>query len=258
MQPVKTQSELSASFLALNDGRQLAYRLREGASPGVVFLGGFKSDMTGTKAAALDAYCSEQGRRCLRFDYSGHGESSGAFHEGTIGAWLRDTLDVLDRLAPEPHVWVGSSMGAWLMLLAALRRPGRAQALIGIASAPDFTERLVWEAFDPAQKRQLLEEGQVLIPDCYGAAPYPITRALVEDGRNYLLLQDKIDISCPVRLLHGMQDQDVPWRMSVALMERLAAADVRLQLVKGGDHRLSQPDHIALLTNTLREVLAQR
>jgi len=243
------------SFLELPDGRKLAYHLTEGELPGVIFMGGFKSDMTGTKAVALETYCTRHGHRFLRFDYTGHGQSSGTFEQGTIGAWKQDALDIIDQLGAEKNILIGSSMGAWLALLVALARPEKIAALVGIASAPDFTEKLVWEAFTPAQQKQLMKEGQVLIPDCYGEAPYPITRALIEDGRKHLLLDKDIPIHVPVRLIHGTKDNDVPWQISATLLERLATPDVRLQLIKDGGHRLSQPPHLFAVALMLKEFL---
>lgn len=241
------------STLTLPDGRALAYVASEGAEPGVVFLPGFKSDMGGAKAMHLEAWAKARGRAFLRFDYTGHGASSGAFDEGCIGDWLRDALDVFDARAGGMQVIVGSSMGGWIGLLLALRRPERVAGFVGIAPAPDFTEKLVWEAFPDAQRSQLLEEGRVLIPDCYGGAPYPITRRLVEEGRKHLLLDAPIAVSCPVRLLHGMQDADVPWRMSALLMEKLASPDVRLTLIKDGNHRLSRPEDLRLIAGAVEE-----
>jgi len=244
------------SFLSLPGDRHLAYHLTEGALPGVIFMGGFKSDMNGAKAMALEAFCKARGQRFLRFDYTGHGESSGDFTKGSIGAWRQDALDIFDHFAAEKNILVGSSMGAWLMLLVALERPEKIAGLVGIASAPDFTEKLVWEAFTPAQQKQLIEEGQVLIPDCCGSAPYPITRELIEDGRKHLLLDKDIPIAVPVRLIHGTKDADVPWQISVTLMERLASNDISLKLIKNGDHRLSQPEQLNGICEVVERLLS--
>jgi pimeloyl-ACP methyl ester carboxylesterase len=243
------------SFLELSDGRRIAYALSEGKSPGIVFLSGFKSDMTGTKAVALESFCRKRGQRFLRFDYTGHGQSSGDFKDGTIGQWTQDALDVLQRLTQGKVLLVGSSMGAWVMLLAALEIKERVAGLVGIASAPDFTERLIWQQFTDAQKKRLMEEGMLSIPSCNGQEPYPITRALIEDGRTHLLLDKSIPLAMPVRLIHGSKDEDVPWQMSAHLLERLKSKDVTLQLIKDGGHRLSEPEHLDIICRTVKELL---
>ncbi|MGH6720226.1 MAG: alpha/beta fold hydrolase, partial [Alphaproteobacteria bacterium] len=200
-----------------------------------------------TKALALDAQCRESGRAFVRFDYLGHGASSGAFADGTIGRWTDDTLAVLDRLTEGPQVLVGSSMGGWIMLLAALARPERVAGLVGVAAAPDFTEDLMWRTYDEATQRRILEDGAVTMPGTYDGEPYPVTRALIEDGRRHLLLDKPIPIRCPVRLVHGMADPDVPWRTALRLAERLGSPDVIVTLVKDGDHRLAREQDIALM-----------
>lgn len=233
----------------------------EGRTPGVLFLGGFMSDMTGTKAAALEEWAAARGLGYTRFDYQGHGASSGRFEDGTIGTWADDALAVLDRVTAGPQILVGSSMGGWMMLLTALRRPERVAGLVGIAPAPDFTEDLMWDLFDEPTRRRILEEGVWRRPSDYGPEPQPITRALIEEGRNHLLLRGPLALDKPVRLLHGMEDPDVPWRVSLRLAEALTGADVRVTLVKDGDHRLSRPQDIALLCRTvgdLVEELAER
>lgn len=254
-QPVKDESHAPLSFLEFLDGRKLAYRLSEGRLPGVVFLSGFRSDMGGAKATALAEFCRQEGIRCLRFDYMGHGQSSGDFMQGTIGGWKQDVIDMLEYVAPGPNVLVGSSMGAWLALLAALARPESVAGLVGLASAPDFTERLIWDKLDAGQRIRLEEEGVFYAPSCYGEEPYPITRHLIEDGRKYLLLDKDIPIAAPVRLVHGTCDADVPWQMSMQLMERIKSPDISLEMVKDGDHRLSYPSHLALMCRTVEEVL---
>lgn len=232
----------------------LAYRRLRGRGPGVVFLGGFNSDMTGGKAQHLAAWCARAGRAFLRFDYSGHGASGGRFEDGTIGLWLADALAALDALTEGPQIVVGSSMGGWIALLLALRRPERVRALVGVAAAPDFTEELIWKELSPELRSVIAREGRWMRPSEYGD-PYPITRALIEDGRKHLLLGAPIPIGVPVRLLHGMRDADVPWEMSLRLAERLDGADVRTILVKSGDHRLSTPPDLDLLTSTLAPLL---
>src|SRR5690606_6235599 len=246
-------------ILARPDGSAIAYhRLpeREGTPrrPGVVFLGGFASDMTGTKATALEAFCRARGQAFLRFDYTGHGQSSGAFEEGTIGRWTADALAALDELTAGPQILVGSSMGGWIMLLVALARPERLAGLVGIAAAPDFTEDLVWAALTPEERETLLRDGAVRRPSAYDPEPYPFTRALIEEGRNHLLLRAPIDITCPVRLLQGMRDPDVPWQTALRLTERLTGDDVHLLLIKDGDHRLSRPANLDRLFAAVAEL----
>jgi pimeloyl-ACP methyl ester carboxylesterase len=238
------------------DGVELAWARRGGTNPTVVFLPGFRSDMTGDKATALAACFAERGQAMLRFDYSGHGVSGGRFEDGTIGRWTDDALAVIDRLTEGPLVLVGSSMGGWIALLAALARPDRVAALIGIAAAPDFTETLMWQAMSFEQRATLMRDGVLPRPSEYGE-PYPITRALIEDGRNRLLLHASIALDCPVRLLHGQDDPDVPWEMALRIAEQLTSQDVQVILVKDGDHRLSRPQDLALLRRTLAPLLGQ-
>ncbi len=235
----------------------LAYRRSPGEPPWTVFLGGFMSDMTGTKATALEAFCRAEGRAFLRFDYRGHGASEGAFTDGTIGAWVEDALAVLDGLTEGPVALVGSSMGGWIMLHVALARPERVAALVGLAAAPDFTERLVNEEFDAATRAALMRDGLVEVPSDYDETPYPITRALIEDGRRRLLLGAPIPVHCPVRLIQGMRDRDVPWRTALALADRLESDDVEVTLVKAGDHRLSTEPDLARLRRTLKALWAE-
>lgn len=241
---------LPPSRLPRPDGATIAYRASPGKSPGIVFLGGFKSDMTGTKALALEAACRAAGRAYVRFDYFGHGGSDGAFTQGTIGRWSADAIAVLDALTAGPQVLVGSSMGGWLMLLAALARPERVAGLVGIAPAADFTEALMWQRFDPATRAILTRDGVWQRPSAYSADPYPITLTLIEEGRRHLLLDRPIALSCPIRLIHGMADEDVPWQHSLRLVAALESPDVTLTLVKDGDHRLSDPINLARLTET--------
>jgi len=226
------------------DGATIAYHATEGESPGVMFLGGFRSDMTGTKATALEAACRENGRAFLRFDYFGHGESSGDFTDGTIGRWRDDAIAVLDELTDGPQVLVGSSMGGWIMLLAALARPQRIAALVGIAAAPDFTEDLMWRRYGSDVRDTLARDGVYYEPSPYDDGPYPITMRLIEEGREHLLLEKPIAIHCPVRLYHGMRDEAVPWMTAPRLAERLLAEDVRVLMIKDGDHRLSRDEDI--------------
>lgn len=228
------------------DGTQLAYALTSGRSPTLVFLPGFMSDMTGEKAAMLAEHVAGLGHACLRLDYSGHGASGGQFIAGTIGTWTEDALFLIDRLTEGPIVLVGSSMGGWIALLAALARPERVVGLVGIAAAPDFTETLMWAGMSETDRATLMRDGLLRVPSAYGGEQI-ITRALIEDGRTRLLLSGDIGIQCPVRLLHGQLDPDVPWRTALELAERLASTDVRVTLIKDGDHRLSRPADLALL-----------
>lgn len=245
-------------FLEVGDGaarRRVAVRARPGTSPGLVWLGGFNSDMAGTKALALDEFAAGQGRACVRFDYSGHGESEGRFVDGTIGRWLEEAGAVFERYCRGPQVLVGSSMGGWIALLLAreLKRRGAPPAgLVLIAPAPDFTEALMWRGFPEEVKRQIETEGVWLRPSEYGE-PYPITRVLIEDGRKHLVLGGTIEVGCPVRILQGAKDPDVPWRHAFALTERLPSDDVVLTMIQDGDHRLSRPQDIARLLAAVNE-----
>jgi pimeloyl-ACP methyl ester carboxylesterase len=238
------------------DGVELAWARQDGKSPTVVFLTGLHSDMTGEKATALAAFCAERGQAMLRFDYSGHGTSGGRFEDGTISRWTDDALAMIDRQTDGPLILVGSSMGGWIALLAALGRPDRVAALVGIAAAPDFTEALMWPAMTLEQRATLERDGVVHRPSQYGD-PTPITRALIEDGRARLVLTGRIQLDCPVRLLHGQNDPDVPWRMALRIAERVSSNDVQVILVKDGDHRLSRPQDLSLLCRTLAALLGQ-
>jgi pimeloyl-ACP methyl ester carboxylesterase len=241
--------------------RAIAVRARTGRAPGLFWLGGFKSDMAGTKALALDAWAAEQGRACVRFDYSGHGESGGSFADGTIGRWLEESVTVFRQFCRGPQVVIGSSMGGWMALLLAreIARLGGGNAslagLVLIAPAPDFTEELMWKGFSPEIRAQIETTGVWLRPSPYGdGTPYPITRALIEEGRNHLLLGGGIDVGCPVRILQGAQDPDVPWKHAFALAHRLPADDVVLTMIQDGDHRLSRPQDIARIIAAVAEI----
>ncbi len=244
-------------------GRVIAVRQRAGASPGLFWLGGFKSDMRGSKAEALDQWAEGRGRACTRFDYSGHGESGGAFVDGTIGRWLEESLEVFTACCQGPQVIVGSSMGGWLALLLvrALRRREKAgrtamasvQGLVLIAPAVDFTEELMWKRFPAAVKREIEEKGSWSQPSAYSDEPYPITRGLIVEARDHLMFGDLIETGCPVRILQGVQDEDVPWGHTVELVSRFARDDVVLTLVKDGDHRLSRPEDIQRLLAAVAE-----
>ncbi|MCG8359086.1 MAG: alpha/beta hydrolase [Kiloniellales bacterium] len=227
--------------LSRDGGMTIAYHKSSGLAPGIVFLGGFMSDMTGTKATALEAYARARGRAFLRFDYRGHGQSSGDFTEGTIGLWAEDAIAALDELTEGPQVLVGSSMGGWIMLLTALARPERVAGMVGIAAAPDFTEDLMWQRYAPEIRTTLEREGIYEEPSEYSDEPYRITMKLIEDGRRHLLLRAPIPLTCPLRLIHGTADAAVPWETSLRIMERIESEDVEVTLVKEGDHRLSEP-----------------
>jgi pimeloyl-ACP methyl ester carboxylesterase len=238
------------------DGVELAWVRTPGRGPCTVFLPGYRSDMQGAKALEAEAFCTAHGRACLRLDYSGHGASGGAFTDGTIGRWTDDALLLIDRLTTGPLLLAGSSMGGWIALLLALARPDRVAALVGIAAAPDFTEDLMWAAMMPGERAQLERDGVLHLPSQYGD-PTPVTAALIQDGRQRLLLDRPIPLRCPVRLLHGMRDPDVPWETSLRLQDRLQSDDVQVLLVKDGDHRLSRPADLALLRRTLGSLLLQ-
>ena len=258
--------ENQVEFLQAGHGdaaRRIAVRRRSGESPGLFWLGGFKSDMKGSKAEALADWAAEHGRACTRFDYSGHGESGGNFTEGTIGRWLEETVAVFRAYARGPQVLVGSSMGGWLalLLLRELKRlaipeqtsGGSVSGLVLIAPAVDFTEELMWKRFPAATKRQIEQTGYWNRASTYSEEPYPITRALIEDGRKHLILGELIETGCPVRILQGVEDPDVPWQHAVALSSRLAHDDVVLTLIKDGDHRLSRPEDIDRLLAAVAE-----
>lgn len=238
------------------DGQALAYHRSPGGSPGVVFLGGYASDMTGTKATALEAHVRSRGHGFLRFDYRGHGQSSGRFEDGTIGRWRDDALAALDALTEGPQVLVGSSMGGWIALLAAVARPERVAGLVGIAAAPDFTEDLMWAELDAAQRTTLTRDRLLRLPSEYADEPSIVTMDLIEDGRDHLVLRAPIPIRVPVRLLQGMRDPDVPYRHALTLADRLEGDDVQVRLIKDGDHRLSTPRDLAILAETVDALLA--
>ena len=235
-------------------GETVAYHASPGSGPTVIFCGGFMSDMSGTKAGALEAFCRDRGQAYLRFDYQGHGQSSGAFAAGTIGRWTGDAVAVIDTAGDGPVVLVGSSMGGWIMLLAALARRERIAALVGVAAAPDFTRRMMREEFDDAQRLALLHQGRVEIASDYDDGPTVITRALIDDGEARCLLDAPIELDVPVRLLHGLQDTAVPWRTALAIAEALVGDDVIVSLIKNGDHRLSEPADLARLCAAVADV----
>ena len=246
------------SILTRDNGTSIAYHYTSGNAPGVIFLPGFKSDMTGTKALNLEEYCRARGNAFLRFDYQGHGQSSGDFDDGTIGEWASDAIDAIDKLTFGPQVLVGSSMGGWIMMLAALARPERVAGLIGLASAPDFTENLILKKLSNSEKFELEAKGFIDILNKHGnEEPYRITKKFLKESHNQLLLHMPINLNCPIRLIHGINDDDVPWSTSIRIMETLTSNDIETTLVKAGDHRLSDDGDIARLLRTLGLLLDQ-
>ena len=234
----------------------IAFRRTEGSSatlPGVMFMGGFMSDMTGTKATYLEGKCFERHQSYLRFDYTGHGKSSGEFTAGNITTWLRDSQLVLDELTEGEQVIVGSSMGGWLALLLALSRPERVCGLVLLAPAPDFSEDIYWQEFGEEERRHLAKTGLIYRPSDYGE-PYPLTLQLFEDGRKHLLLHDRINIHAPVRLIHGREDKSVPWQKSEQIKSRLTSRDVKIHYIDDGDHRLSRPSDLAAIDAAVVEL----
>lgn len=239
------------------DGQTIAYRRVPGAASGIVYLAGLRSDMTGTKASFLDEYCRRGGRAYVRFDYFGHGASSGNFADGTVGRWAEDAVAVIDQLTEGPQTLVGSSMGGWIMLLAALARPERVRALVGIAAAPDATEDLLLPRLNGQQRDELLAKGEVTLPSEYDPSGYTYRLSLIEEGRAHLVMRAPIAFKGRVRLLHGMRDASVPWQTSRHLAEQLTGNDVTVTLVKDGDHRLSTPPDLARLAATLDELVSR-
>lgn len=237
-------------------GTAIAYRRSPGTGPGLVFLTGFRSDMSGNKAVALERWAREEGRAFVRFDYHAHGLSGGNWEDGSIGRWRDDALAVLDQLTDGPQMLVGSSMGGWIALLLALARPERVAGLLAIAPAPDFTERMVRPRLGPAQREALERDGRFIAPSAYDPAGYPITRHLLDEARAHLLLGGPIPIRCPVRLLHGQCDPDIPWQTSLDLAAALESKDVQTTLVKDGDHRLSRDGDLALMLRLAGELAA--
>ncbi|MDB2548194.1 alpha/beta hydrolase [Paracoccaceae bacterium] len=241
-------------YLITAKSRRIAYHMTEGSHPMVVFLGGLRSDMAGTKAVFLEEYAKSRRRAFLRFDYSGHGESSGAFTEGCIGDWAEDAAEVLHRLAPKRVVLVGSSMGGWISLLMARRNPERIAGLIGIAAAPDFTEDGFWASFTEDQRAEVMGQGQTALPSDYGA-PMIVTKRMIEDGRKNLVLRSPMAIDAPVRLLQGTEDEAVDQAVALRLLAHLQCDDLHLELVKGEDHRFSSQLSLDLLARRLDEML---
>ncbi|MCK0143271.1 alpha/beta hydrolase [Aliiroseovarius sp. F20344] len=244
------------AYLDTAQGRRIAYVKTEGDGPTILFLSGLKSDMEGTKAVALEACAKEQGRAFVRFDYSGHGISSGEFREGCIGDWHEDTLEVVDNLIDGPVLAVGSSMGGWQSLLLARARPDRVMGLVTIAAAPDFTEDGYWAGFSDEQKAELEREGFLSIPSDYDE-DYIITKRMIEDGRNHMVLRSTLRLDMPVRFLQGTEDTAVPTSQAVKLLEHAEGDDIRLTLVKGADHRFSDDECLRTIQKMVKVVLAR-
>lgn len=246
-----------STYLQTPQGRTIAYEVVPGQGPGVVFLGGFRSDMTGTKAQFLADWAMRTGRGFVRFDYSGHGQSSGDFLDGSIGDWFQDALDVVEGLTKGKQVLIGSSMGGWIALLLARQIPERVAGLVGIAAAPDFTEDSMWAGFSAGQRAELWDKGQIALPSDYSPEPYVITRRLIEDGRRHLVLRAPLALPFAVRLLQGSADTDVPPAVAQRLFDHMTGPDIRLSLVKEADHRFSTPECLALVEATVEDVLGR-
>lgn len=244
---------MTHAFLDLPGGRRIAYHLSPGAGPGVVFLGGYRSDMTGTKATHLEAWARSAGRAFLRFDYTGHGASSGRFEDGAIGDWAEDAEDAVARLTDGPQVLVGSSMGGWIALLLATRIPARIAGLVGVAAAPDFTEAM-WAGLGADGQARLISHGRIEEPSPYADEPYVFTRRLIEEGRSQLVLDAPLDLPFPVRLLQGSADPEVPVSLALRLLAHATCPDLRLTVLKDGDHRLSTPAQLDLIVETVESI----
>lgn len=240
-------------------GVKLAYHHTSGRGPGIMFCNGFTSDMTSTKAVALERWALSEGLSFTRFDYSGHGASSEDFFDGTIGIWHADSLAIFDHVTSQKQIIVGSSMGGWMMVLLALARRERVVGLVGIAAAPDFTEDLVWDTLDEEQRQKLIQTGLLSLPctDPQETEPLTVTYALITEGRHHLVLRKAIPLTCPVRLLHGMRDTDVPWQTSIRLLDALDSTDCSVTLIKDGTHRLSREQDIQCLTQTVADLVGQ-
>ncbi|MEM1237390.1 MAG: alpha/beta hydrolase [Pseudomonadota bacterium] len=243
------------NYLETPQGRRIAYHRSEGTGPGIVFLGGFKSDMEGTKAVHLEEWCRAQGRAFLRFDYSGHGQSSERFEDGSIGDWAQDAEAAITALTEGPQLLIGSSMGGWISLLMSKRIPEKIAALVTIAAAPDFTEDGYWESFDADQRAALDRDGQVAVPSEYGE-PYIITRRLIEDGRDNLVLRKPLPLNFPTRFLQGTDDADVPMERATTLLAHVTGDNIRLVVLKGADHRFSSPEALQLIEDATNNALA--
>ena len=254
------RGESGQHFVTGTQGERLAVIPLEGDGPGVVFFGGLRSDMTGKKALCVEEICRQGGRSCLRFDYSGHGLSDGRFEDGTISRWLADARSVVsDRGGEGPHIFVGSSLGGWVALLLAMEMPERVAAIIGISAAADFTQFVHNSLFSDQQREEMAATGLVLVPDCHGGPPFPISRDLIEDGNSHLLLERAtIPIKCPVRLIHARHDRDVPWDTGLKLADKLESQDVHVTIIKGGEHQLSRDSDLEVLESTLTSMFREQ
>jgi len=241
-------------FLETSSRRRIAYHRTAGRGPGVVFLGGFMSDMEGSKATHFEAWAKAKGRAFVRFDYSGHGQSSGAFQDGCIGDWLCDAMAVIEALSEGPQILVGSSMGGWISALIAREMSEKVAGMVTIAAAPDFTEDGFYAGFSEAEKAQLDSEGVVYVPSGYGD-PYPITKRLIEDGRRHFLMRAPLVLTVPLRMLQGTEDASVSRETALGVLDHIEASDVRLTFVKGGDHSLSTPDNLSMIVDAIEDVL---
>lgn len=250
--------DLPLQFLERPGGARLAFRKRDGAGgvPQLLWLGGFMSDMKGTKATALDHLAAAKGWPFLRFDYFAHGESSGSLAEARIGRWRADALAVIDSLSQEPLILIGSSMGGWMALLAALARPKRIAGLVLIAPAADFTQTLMWPKLSETAQTQLRQGGTYALPSSYELAPFPLTLSFFDEAREHLILNRPLPVEGPVRILQGMQDPDVPWGHALKVAQAISSADLTVTLIKQGDHRLSSPADIARLSDTVSEIMS--
>ena len=244
-------------YLLLDNGERLAFHYSAGKAPTVVFLSGYASDMSGSKALHLESVLTGLGYGFLRLDYSGHGRSDGAFVDGGIGKWSEDAIAVIRHATRGPLVLVGSSMGGWIMLLVARALAARTAGLVGIAAAPDFTEELMWSRLDAEQRERLVATGKLYLESEYVDDPHPVTLKLIEDGRSLLQLTDQIPLSCPVRLIHGTSDPDVPWQTSLKLAQQLAASDVQITLLKDAGHRLSEPKQLTLIARIIEQLVTE-
>ena len=241
-------------ILTRENGTSIAYNKLEANPPGLIFMNGFMSDMNGSKALALEQHCQERGLAFLRCDYMGHGNSSGNFADGTIGLWAQNALTAFDELTEGPQIIVGSSMGGWMMILTAVSRPERVAGLVGIAAAPDFTEDLLPKQLTEIQLSKIQEDGFVVIPSEY-EIPYTITKKLLDDGTQHLVLRNEIPLDCPVRLLHGLEDTSVPWKTALKIQKMVRSKDVEVTLIKNGDHRLSREEDLEKLKKTIMEIV---
>lgn len=244
-------NKLVPKFFNEGSRARIAYQKMPGSSPGIIFLGGFMSDMSGTKATEIYKFCKKTKKSFIRFDYLGHGESSGNFEDGTIGKWKNNAISILDHLTKGPQILIGSSMGAWIMMLVAKARPKRIHALMGLASAPDFTKKLLLKTFSKTQLTKLKNEGQIKVNSEYNEKPYLITSNLINESEEHCVLGKKIKINRPIRLLHGLKDKDVPPLFSLRLSNNIASKDLTVTFIKNGDHRLSDKNSLKQILDTL-------